>query len=134
LFLPYRQFHHYHHGLRMCCDYRRRLHSFLKIEIDLCFKFDLREVLDIRDFVKETMGALKLRFDCSTIKLRKSILKIQVNGMSKVDWFNFTLIKFSVNIWDNLIWAHRWPSEPILHFICAHPCALRAYRRSECVC
>jgi hypothetical protein len=41
LFLPYRQFHHYHHGLRMWCDYLRCLHSFIKIEIDLCFKFDL---------------------------------------------------------------------------------------------
>jgi hypothetical protein len=40
-------------------------HSFLKIEVDLCFKFDLREVLDIRDFSKETTGALKLRFDCT---------------------------------------------------------------------
>ena len=134
MFLPYRQFHHYHHGLRMWCDYLRCLHSFLKIEVDLCFKFDLREVLDIRDFLKETTGALKLRFDCSTIKLRKSISKIQFNGMSKVDWFNFTLINFSVNIWDTLIWAHRWPYEPIDHLIWAHPCALRAYRRSECVC
>jgi hypothetical protein len=39
----------------------------------------------MRGFLKETTGALKLRFDCSTIKLRKSILKIQINGMSKVD-------------------------------------------------
>ena len=65
MFLPYRQFQDYHHGLRMWCDYRRRLHSFLKIEVDLCFKFDLiREAFDIRDFLKETTGALKLRFDC----------------------------------------------------------------------
>ena len=49
----------------------------------MCFKFDLREALDIGDFLKETMGILKLRFDCSTIKLRKSISKIQFNGMSK---------------------------------------------------
>jgi hypothetical protein len=117
LFLPNRQFHHYHHGSRMWCAYLRCLHSFLKIEVDLCFKFDFREVLDIRDFSKETTGALKLRFDCNTIKLRKSISKIQLNGMSKVvDWFNFTLINFSVNIWDTLImsasmtlWAY-WPS------------------------
>ena len=49
----------------MWCDYLRCLYSFLKIEVDLCFKFDLREVLDIRDFLKETTSALKLRFDCS---------------------------------------------------------------------
>ena len=74
---PYRQFHHYHHGLiRMWCDYLRCLHSFLKIEIDLCFKFDLREVLDIRDYLKETTSALELRFGCSTIKLCKPISKI----------------------------------------------------------
>jgi hypothetical protein len=55
--------------------------------------------------------------------------------MSKVDWFNFTLINFSVNIWDTLIWAHRWPYEPIDHLIWPYPCALRAYRRlEECVC
>ena len=48
----------------MWCDYLRFLYSFLKIEIDLCFKFDLREALDIRDFLKETTSALKLRFDC----------------------------------------------------------------------
>ena len=124
-----------YHGLRMWCDYLRcLLHSFLKIEVDLCFKFDLREVLDIRDFLKETTSALKLRFDCSTIKLRKSISKIQFNGMSKVNWFNFTLVNFPVNIWDTLIWANRWPYEPIDHLIGAHPCTLRAYRRSECVC
>jgi hypothetical protein len=40
------------------------LHFFLEIEVDLCFKFDLREVLDIKYFLKETTGALKLRFDC----------------------------------------------------------------------
>ena len=133
-FLHYRQFYHYHHGLRMWCDYLRCLHSFLKIEVDLCFKFDLRGVLDIRDFLKETTCALKLRFDCSTIKLRKSISKTLFNGMSKVDWFNFTLINFSVNTWDTLMWAHQWPYEPIDHLIWAHPCALRLYRRSECVC
>jgi hypothetical protein len=72
LFLPYRQFHHYHHVLRMRCDYLRCLHSFLKIEVDLCFKFDLREVLDIRDFLKETTGALKLRFDCTRLFLIQS--------------------------------------------------------------
>jgi hypothetical protein len=48
----------------MWCDYLRCLRSFLKIEVDLYFKFDLREVLEIRDFLKETTGALKLRFDC----------------------------------------------------------------------
>ena len=104
MFLPYRQFHHYHHRLRMWCDYWKCLYSFLKIKVDLCFNFDLREVLDIGDFLKETTGVLKLRFDCSTIKLRKSISKIQFNGMSKVDWFNFTLINFSVNIWNSLIY------------------------------
>jgi hypothetical protein len=135
LFLPYLQFHHCHHGLRIWCDYLECLHSFLKIEVDLCFNFDLREALDIRDYsVQEITDALKLRFDCTTIKLSKSISKIQFNGMSKVDWFNFTLINFSVNIWDTLIWAHRWPYEPIDHLIWAHPCTLRAYRRSECVC
>jgi hypothetical protein len=82
----------------MWCDYLRCLHSFLKIEVDLCFGFDLREILNIRDFLKETTGALKLRFDCSTIKLRKCISKIQINGMLKVDLFNFTLINFLVNI------------------------------------
>jgi hypothetical protein len=48
----------------MWCDYLRYLYFFLKIEADLCFKFDLREPLDIRDFLKETTSALKLRFDC----------------------------------------------------------------------
>jgi hypothetical protein len=71
--------------LRMWCGYLRCLHSFLEIGVDLCFKFDLREVLDIRDFLKEITSALKLRLDCSTIKLRKCILKIQFNGMSKLD-------------------------------------------------
>jgi hypothetical protein len=51
----------------MWCDYLRCLYSFLKIEVDLCLKFDLREVLDIRDFSKETTSALKLRFDCITV-------------------------------------------------------------------
>jgi hypothetical protein len=50
----------------MWCDYLRCLYSFLKVEVDLCFKFDLREALDIRDFLKETTSALKLRFDCMT--------------------------------------------------------------------
>jgi hypothetical protein len=36
----------------MWCDYLRCLHSFLKIEVDLCFEFDLREAFDIRDFLK----------------------------------------------------------------------------------
>ena len=55
-------------GLRMWCDYLRCLYSFLKIEVNLCFKFDLiREVLDIRDFLKETTSALRLRFDCITL-------------------------------------------------------------------
>ena len=73
--------------------------TFLKIEFYLCFEFDLREALDIRDFLKETRSTLKLRFDCSTMALRKSIiLKIQFKSVSKVDWFNFTLINFSVNI------------------------------------
>jgi hypothetical protein len=49
----------------MWCDYLRCLYSFLKIEVDLCSKFDLREALDIRDFSKETTSALKLRFDCN---------------------------------------------------------------------
>ena len=76
-----RQFHHYHHGLRMWCDYLRCLHSFLKIEVDLCFEFDFREALNIRGFVQEITGAFKLRFDCYTIKLCKSISKIHFNGM-----------------------------------------------------
>ena len=92
MFLPYRQFHDYHHWLRMWCDYLKCLHSFLKNEVNLCLKFDLREVLDIRGFLKKTTGTLnKLRLDCCRmIKLRKSLSKIQLNGMSKVDWFNFT--------------------------------------------
>jgi hypothetical protein len=48
----------------MWCDYLRCIYSFLKIEVDLRFKFDLRDILDIRDFLKETTSALKLRFDC----------------------------------------------------------------------
>jgi hypothetical protein len=49
----------------MWCNYLRCLYSFLKIEVDLCFKFDLREALDIKkDFLKEITSALKLRFDC----------------------------------------------------------------------
>ena len=97
MFLPYRQFRRYHHGLRIWCDYLRCLHFFLKLEVDLCFKFDLiREVFDIRDYLKNPTGALKLRFDCNTIKLGKSISKIQFNGMSKVDWFNFTLINVTL--------------------------------------
>jgi hypothetical protein len=42
----------------MWCDYLRCLHSFLKIEVDLCFESNLKEALDIRDFLKETMGPL----------------------------------------------------------------------------
>ena len=57
-----------YHGLRMWCDDLRCLYSFLKIEVDLCFQFDLREVLDIRDFLKETTSALKLRFDCRLLE------------------------------------------------------------------
>jgi hypothetical protein len=44
--------------------------------------------------------------------------------MSKMDWFNFTLINFSANIWDTLIWTHRWLYELIDHLIWAHSCAL----------
>ena len=51
----------------MRCDDLRWSYSFLKIEVDLCFKLDLREVLDIRDFLRETTSALKLRFDCIDI-------------------------------------------------------------------
>jgi hypothetical protein len=138
LFLPYRQFHHYHHGLRMWCDYLKCLHFFLKTEVGLCFKFNLiREAFDIRDFVKKIRAPLNWGSSVvcsSTIKLRKSISKIQSNGMSKVDWFNFTLINFSVDIWDTLIWTHQRFYEPIDHLIWAHPWALRAYWRSECVC
>jgi hypothetical protein len=47
----------------MWCDYLKCLYFFLKIEVDLYFKFALREVLDIRDFLKGTTGAPKLRFD-----------------------------------------------------------------------
>jgi hypothetical protein len=83
-------FHHYHHGLRMWCDYLRCLYSFLIIEVDLCFKFDLREVLDIRVFLKETTGALKLRLDHSMIKLRKSIYR-KYNLMRCQKWTNLTL-------------------------------------------
>ena len=53
-----------YHGLRMWCDYLRCLYSFLKLEVDLRFKFDLREVLGIKDILKETKSTLKLRFDC----------------------------------------------------------------------
>ena len=53
----------------MWCDYLRCLYYFLKIEVDLCFKFDLREVLDIREFLKGTTSALKLRFDCMTVEI-----------------------------------------------------------------
>jgi hypothetical protein len=100
------------------CSLYLILHPFSSGNIFKCFKFNLREVLDIRDFLKENTGALILRFDC----------------MSKVDWFNFTLINFSVNVWDTLIWARRWPYESIDYLIWAHTCALRAYRRSEYVC
>jgi hypothetical protein len=40
----------------MWCDYLRCLDFFLKIKVDLCFKFDLREALDIRDFLKKNHG------------------------------------------------------------------------------
>ena len=90
MFLPYRQFRRYHHGLRIWCDYLRCLHFFLKLEVDLCFKFDLiREVFDIRDFLKQTTGALKLRFDCSTIKLRKSYRKYNLMVCQK--WIDLAL-------------------------------------------
>jgi hypothetical protein len=52
----------------MWCDYLGCLYSFLKIEVDLCFKFDIREALDIREFLKETTSSLKLRFDCISMK------------------------------------------------------------------
>ena len=65
MFPPYRQFRHYHHGLGLWCHYYLRfLYSLLKIEVDLCFKFNLKETLDIKDFLKETTDALKLRFNC----------------------------------------------------------------------
>jgi hypothetical protein len=136
LFLLYRLFHHYHHGLRTWCDYLRCHHSFLKIEVDLCFKFYLREAFDIRDFLKETTGAFKLKFDCSVVQVSCVNLYRKYNLMVCQKWidFNFTLINFSVNVWDTLIWAHWWPYELIGHFIWAHPCALSAYRRSEYVC
>ena len=66
----------------MWCDYLRCLYSFLKTEVDLCFKFDLREILDIRDFLKETTSALKSRFDCILINRRaffKSTLRFGEN-------------------------------------------------------
>ena len=59
----------------MGCDYLRCLHSFLKIEVDLCFKFDLREILDIRNFLKETTDALKLRFDYNYLIVKCSRLR-----------------------------------------------------------
>jgi hypothetical protein len=64
-----------YHGLRMGYNNLRCLYYFLKIEVDLCFKFDLREVLDIRDFLKETTSALKLRFDCIFLNKRISSFK-----------------------------------------------------------
>ena len=126
MLLWYGQFCHYHHGWRMWRDYLRcLLHSFLRIEVDVCFKFDLREDLDIRSFLKETTGALKLKFDCSVVRLSCVNLYRKYNLMvcqkSKVDWLNFTLINnFSINIWDTLIWAHRWPYEPIDHILFEH--------------
>ena len=125
----------YHELRMMWYDYLRCLYSFLKIEVDLCFKFDLREALYKTNFEKETMGALKLRFDFSTIKLRKSISKIQFNGMSKVDWFTFTLINFR-SISEILLYEriNDLMSLLTISFKHIHLLALRAYRRSECVC
>jgi hypothetical protein len=67
----------------MWCDYLRCFYSFLKIEVDLCFKFDLiiREVLDIiRDFLKETTSALKLRLDCMINLLNLQLIKLAIPG------------------------------------------------------
>lgn len=36
----------------------------LAIEFNLCFKFDLRDALDIRHFLNEATGVLISRFDC----------------------------------------------------------------------
>ena len=81
-----------YHGLRMWCDYLRCLHSFLKIEVNLCFKFDLRVALDIRGFLKKNMRALKLRFECSTI-VRLSCVNLyrKYNLMVCQKWTNLTL-------------------------------------------
>jgi hypothetical protein len=39
---------------------------FLKLKLICVLNLiDLREILDIKDFLKETTSALKLRFDCS---------------------------------------------------------------------
>ena len=38
----------------------------------MCFKFDLREVLDIKDFLKETTSAPKLRFACNCLTLTET--------------------------------------------------------------
>jgi hypothetical protein len=43
----------------MWCAYLRCLHFFLKIEVYLCFKFDLREALGKKVFLKETTRALE---------------------------------------------------------------------------
>ena len=75
----------------MWCGYLRCLHSFLKIEVDLCFKFDLREVLDIREFLKETTRAFKLRFGCSTVKLRKCTVYREYKLMVCQKWIDLTL-------------------------------------------
>ena len=93
MFLLYYQFHHYHHELRIWCDYLRCLHSFLKIEVDLCFKFDLREALNIRNFLKETTDAHKLRFECSTFTLRKSITVYRKYNLIIIcqKWIDLTL-------------------------------------------
>jgi hypothetical protein len=91
LFLLYRLFHDYHHGLRMWCDYLRCLHFFLKIEVDLCFKFDLRVAFDIRDFLKETTGTLKLKFDCSVEQLSCVNLYRKYSLMVCQKWINLTL-------------------------------------------
>jgi hypothetical protein len=91
LFLPYRQFHYCHHGLRMWCDYLKWLNFFLKIEVDLCFKFDLREVLDIRDFLKETTGALKYWGSTTVVRLSCVNLYRKYNLMVCQKWTDLTL-------------------------------------------
>ena len=73
------------------CVYLRCLHSFLKIEVDLCFKFDLREVLDIRDFLKETTGALKLKFNCSVVPLSCVNLYRKYSLIVCRKWINLNL-------------------------------------------
>ena len=96
MFLSYRQFHHHHHhGLRMWCDYLRCLHSFLKIKVDMCFEFDFREILDIRVFLRETTSALKLKFDCSVVRLSCVNLYRKYNLMVCQKWIDLTLHWFT---------------------------------------